>query len=287
MKSDKKKGTAIGIIAIVLWGALALLSDVSSQIPAFQLMAMSFAIGFLTIACKWKLSKLPILSLVKQPLPVWLLTVFGLFGYHFCYFLALRYAPVLQAGLIAYLWPLLIVIFSVWLLNRPVGRFLWLGVILSLIGCILLIWTPEARFESSYLVGYGLALACALVWSLYSVLSARFTQVSSDFIGWGCFATALLALVCHLALENTLWPLSFDLWLGVSLLGIGPVGFAFVAWDYGMKNGDVALLGSLSYLAPLLSTALLILWGNGVLTIGLAVGGGCVILGAVFASLNK
>src|SRR5439155_282145 len=43
---------------------------------------------------------------------VLLLGVYGLFAYHFCLFLALRLAPPIEANLINYLWPLLIVVLS-------------------------------------------------------------------------------------------------------------------------------------------------------------------------------
>ena len=51
-------------------------------------------------------------------------------------------------------------------------------------------------------------------------------------------------------------------WLALVSLGVGPTGAAFLLWDNGTKRGDIALLGSLSYLAPLLST-LLLLWTTG------------------------
>ena len=282
---DKQtKGTFIGLVAIILWGALALLSDVSSQIPPFQLMAMSFTIGFLVIYIKWRLTGSSPIKLLEAPPLFWLLSIFGLFGYHFCYFLALRYAPVVQAGLVAYLWPLFIVILSVLWLKRAVTRFLWLGVLLSVVGCFMLIWQPDGDFKTEYLIGYGLAFACALIWSSYSVLSAKFSAVPSDFIGWVCAFTAVLAFICHLLLEQPLWPLSSSLWFGVVLLGIGPVGIAFVVWDHGMKHGNVALLGSLSYLAPVISTCLLLVWADGVLTASMAIGGSLVIIGAILAA---
>ena len=39
------------------------------------------------------------------------------------------------------------------------------------------------------------------------------------------------------------------------------IGLAFVVWDIGMKQGDVALLGVASYAAPVLSTIILVLAG--------------------------
>ncbi len=41
-------------------------------------------------------------------------------------------------------------------------------------------------------------------------------------------------------------------------LGLGPVGLAFYVWDIGVKQGDILLLGTASYAAPLLSTLVLV-----------------------------
>jgi drug/metabolite transporter (DMT)-like permease len=45
------------------------------------------------------------------------------------------------------------------------------------------------------------------------------------------------------------------------VLGVGPVGAAFYAWDIGMKRGDIRVLGAASYATPLLSTGFLIMAG--------------------------
>lgn len=278
------RATLSGCVAIILWGCLAFLTDINRQIPPFQLMTMSFATGFAVIALKWKLTGQNAMALFKQPRSTWVLTLFGLFGYHFFYFMALRFAPVAQAGLVAYLWPLFIVLLATRLLNQPVKLLLVVGAIISLLGCWLLIYRPDMQLSTQHIWGYCFAIACALIWSLYSVLSSKRTQVPSDFIGWGCGVTALLALVCHLVLEQTLWPLSSSQWVGILLLGAGPVGIAFVAWDHGMKKGNLPLLGSLSYLAPLLSTVILIVWADVQVTGQLVLGGAMILGGAIMAA---
>jgi len=48
----------------------------------------------------------------------------------------------------------------------------------------------------------------------------------------------------------------------VLLLGLGPVGAAFYAWDHGVKRGNLPVLGALSYASPLLSTIVLVLAGR-------------------------
>ena len=50
-------------------------------------------------------------------------------------------------------------------------------------------------------------------------------------------------------------------WLGILLLGLGPVGGAFYLWDFGLKKGNKQLLASLSFFTPLLSSVLLSLAG--------------------------
>jgi len=67
--------------------------------------------------------------------------------------------------------------------------------------------------------------------------------------------------LCHLYGETTVWAAPWTAWLGVLALGLGPVGIAFFTWDIGMKQGNLPLLGVLSYAAPLISTLLLLLTG--------------------------
>ena len=108
---SRPAATLVGFSAVSLWSLLAFLTAASGTMPAFQLTAITFGIGGLAGVALWLVRPQAIKAL-KQPLPVWLLGVVGLFGYHFCYFFALRNAPPVEAGLINYLWPVLIVVFS-------------------------------------------------------------------------------------------------------------------------------------------------------------------------------
>src|SRR5690606_40607036 len=112
-----------------------------------------------------------------------------------------------------------------------------------------------------YALGYGAAFLCAFTWAGYSLLTRRFDRVSTDVVTGFCLATSMLSLVCHLLLETTVWPVGSGEWLAVVGLGLLPVGTAFYAWDYGVKNGDIQIIGAASYAAPLLSTLFLVLSG--------------------------
>ena len=126
--------------------------------------------------------------------------------------------------------------------------------------------------SGEYAIGYATALVAAVFWAGYSVLSRRFAQVPTDAVTGFCLATAALATVAHLALEQTVWPSGTE-WMAVVGLGTGPVGLAFFLWDIGVKRGDLPVLGAASYAAPLLSTIVLIVAGQAEATwlIGLAI----------------
>jgi drug/metabolite transporter (DMT)-like permease len=255
---SRSTATFIGFTAVLLWSLLAFLTAASGTVPAFQLTAVTFAIGGLSLL----VIRPGAIKAMRQPLPVWVLGVGGLFGYHFCYFFALRNAPPVEAGLINYLWPLLIVVFSALL---PGERLKWqhiAGCALALAGAVLVVTRGKGfGFDPQYSLGYATALCAAVIWAGYSVLSRRFAAVSSDAIAGFCLVTALLATVCHLLLEQTVWPADLWQWAALIGLGLGPVGLAFYVWDIGVKRGDIQVLGAASYSAPLLSTLILILTG--------------------------
>ena len=216
---------------------------------------------------------------------MWILGVGGLFGYHFFYFMALRNAPPIEAGLIAYLWPLLIVVFSALLPGERLRWYHMAGALLGLGGSALLITGGESlNFRPEYALGYAAAAACALTWSGYSVFSRRFGHVKTDTVGWFCAAAAVLGLLAHLAFEKTIWPADAGEWLAVLGLGLGPVGSAFFVWDYGVKRGNIQALGVASYAAPLISTLLLVAFGAGEASWVVAVACAAIVGGALLAS---
>ena len=186
---------------------LALLTAASGAVPPFQLAAMTFAvgaaIGFAWIAATRRWRDL------RQPWPVWLLGVGGLFGYHALYFTALRNAPPVEAGLIAYLWPLLIVVFSALLPGERLRWFHVCGAMLGLLGTALIV-TKGGRiaFDPAYAAGYLAALGCAFTWSTYSILSRRLSGVPSGVVAGFCLATALLSALAHMLFETSAWPVS-------------------------------------------------------------------------------
>src|SRR4051794_13783151 len=256
-----RTATLIGLTAILMWSLLAVLTVATGKIPAFQLAAMTFAIGALVAFASF-LFRPSAFAALKQPVVAWVVGVGGLFGYHALYFLALRFAPPAEAGLLNYLWPLLIVLFSSLLPGERLLSHHIIGALLGLAGTVLLLMGGGGSgFEAGQLPGLAAAFVAAFVWASYSVMSRRLKAVPTDAVAGFCLATAVLAALVHIIVEKTVWPETSGQWLAIVALGVGPVGAAFFTWDIGMKRGDIRVLGAASYVTPLLSTAFLILAG--------------------------
>jgi drug/metabolite transporter (DMT)-like permease len=275
---------AAGLGAIALWGALATLSVLAGPVPPFQMVAMTFAIGAAIGVLRARRRDVAWCALLRWPARVWLLGVVGLFGYHALYFAALQLAPPAKANLVNYLWPLLIVLLSAPLAGERLGWSHLAGTILGFAGVALLAFGRGASFADIHLPGYLLALGCAFTWSLYSVLSRRFGETPTDAIAAFCAAASLLSLICHLLFEAPVWPATTLAWFAVIALGLGPAGTAFYLWDHAVKHGDIRALGALSYAAPILSTALLIVTGLAQPNSTLLLAALLVTFGAVLAS---
>lgn len=281
-----------GLAAIVLWSTLASLTALAGPIPPFQLAAMTFGIGAIAAGIGVSASGRPIAEIVSAPAGALALGVGGLLGYHALYFYALQTAPAIEANVVNYLWPLLIVLFSAALPARLGGLRLTVwhvaGAFAGLAGVVIALAGP-ATVPSSGSIGAGhvAALAAAAVWAAYSVASRLYRDVPSASVVAASALTAIGALAIHLAAESTAWPQSAAAWAAVAAMGVGPVGLAFTLWDGAVKHGDIRLVGVISYATPLLSNALLAGLGLGQAGPWLWLAVVLVTLGAVLAARDS
>jgi drug/metabolite transporter (DMT)-like permease len=265
--------------AIGLWSLLAALAVGLREVPPFLLLGLSLTGAGLLALPTWRQWRVPTGTL--------LLGVYGLFGFHLLLFLALRRAPAVEANLINYLWPLLIVVLAplllpgVWLTWRHVA-----GALLGLAGAALVITGGRWTLSSAHWQGYLLAAGSAFIWATYSLGTRRVAAFPTAAVGLFCLVSGLLALGCHGLLEPGYRP-SAPQWLLIGVLALGPMGAAFFLWDAALKRGDARAIGALSYLTPLGSTLVLVASGQGSLTALVVVAGVLIVGGAVLGSSKR
>jgi drug/metabolite transporter (DMT)-like permease len=255
-------GTLFALGAIALWATLASLGVALAQVPPFLLTGLALIVGSVPA---W-----PLARQWRVPWSTLAIGVYGLFGFHFLLFVALRHAPPLEANLVNYLWPLLIVVlapvFLPGLALRPVhvGAALvgFVGAALAIVG--------GRGLAGGFSWGYLAAAGSAFIWASYSLLTRRVAHFPTAAVGLFGLVSGVLALACHAALEPAVALSGRDLVL-IALTGLGPLGAAFFLWDAALKRGDPRRIGILSYLTPLASTLLLALTSGRPLTVWIAV----------------
>ena len=252
--------TFLALLAITLWATLASLGTALAHLPPFLLTGLALIIG-----------SLPSWPLVLRDRAAWrvpprtlALGVYGLFGFHFLLFIALRNAPPVEANLVNYLWPLFMVVLAPVLLPGLSLRPLHLAAaLLGFAGAAVAILGTRggAGAGANAIQGYwGFlpALGSAFIWASYSLWTKRVEAFPTSAIGLFGLVSGVLSLACHALLEAPA-ALSGKDWLLLVLCGLGPLGAAFFVWDMALKRGDPRRIGILSYLTPLGSTALLLL----------------------------
>jgi len=252
MKSD-----LLALAAIALWGTLAPLGVQLAHVPPFLLTGLGLLVG--------SVISLPLarfrLSRWRVPLPTLLVGVYGLFGFHFLLFIALRNAPAVEANLINYLWPLGMVVMAPLFLKdvQLRGRHI-VAALIGFTGAAVAILGRGGPLGGAveFHVGYLIALASAFVWASYSLLTRRLPAFPTAAVGGFAAASGVLSLVCHGLLEPAVAISTQDLVL-IAILGLGPLGGAFFLWDAAIKLGDTRRIGLLAFATPILSTVMLLL----------------------------
>lgn len=244
----------LGIITILCWGSLATFGNLLIHLPPFYILGVTFLIGSIPAFFKWR-EMFPSLKIL-------LLGVGGYFGYHFFLFYAFRYAPAIEANLINYLWPVIMVLITpIFFPEKNLKTYHIIGAAFSIIGSVVLVLGSGVGLESDNMFGYMLALLAAITWPLYSISKKKMPSSSVWAIGGFCLVSGLLCIVTHFFIEPRVVLQSHDAWI-LFVMGIGPFGIAFYCWDLALRDGDSQVMGALAYLTPVLSTLGLVLFAG-------------------------
>ena len=279
--------TLYALAAIALWSSLALLGTMLQHVPPFLLTGIALLAGSLLA---W-----PFYRQWRVSWSALALGVYGLFGYHFFLFIALRNAPAVEANLVNYLWPLGIVLMAplflpgirltaIHLIAACAG---FSGAVMAILGDTLLASGLQGLVSKGFAWGYIPAAASAFIWASYSLMAKRLNLQGRGFptaaIGLFGVVSGVLSLLCHALLELPV-ELSNRDWLLLGLMGVGPLGAAFFLWDAALKNGDARSIGILSYITPLASTVILMFATDRPLTLGIALSTGLILGAAILGS---
>lgn len=263
-------GTAGGAAAVLIWSSAAPVIASAVGVDPFLYVALGDGVAAAVFLLMWIVQrKNPLPALKAVPLWLYGLGLIGISVHNLTWVAAVQQAPPLEATLIIYTWPLLLIVFSTISLRQKFHWYHLVAGMLGLAGVAALLVGRGLGLEGFQLMpGHLWAIVSALSWSVFSAVAARYPDQGSDFLGVVFFLSAaingciwLLYLGAPAAPVQSLW-----------IVGAASIFFAlgYAMWDFGMKHGNAQLIGVASFLTPVLSAIYLVLLGQAALTIYLA-----------------
>lgn len=250
-----------GLGAILCWASLA--AAVGESLRNLAPEAVLFY-GLLAAAVSLMLWQAARRRPLRWPgLPIALLGVYGIWGYHTLLVLALSMAPQIEANILNYAWPLWIVLMGAALPGHRLSGRIALAGLLGFAGVVLVIGGGhlpglggDAAALGEHLPGYAVAVAAGLCWASFTVLLRRFVPPGEDAMPLFCVLAVAPAgaLVLARGVPLAVAPEQIPLLL---YFGLVPLGLSFVLWERAVQGCNVQVLGILSFLTPVLSTLML------------------------------
>lgn len=274
--------TLLAFAAIGMWSFLGYLGTSLDGVPPLLIVGLALCISGLVSTVRLGDWRVPVRTLA--------IGVGGIFGYHFFYFTGLQHAPAVEANLVNYLWPLLIVLLSpVYLPAYRLKKNHVVGALTGMAGAGLIASGGKISLDFANLPGYLSAAFAAIIWASYSLLTKRVPPFSTGAVGGFCLFSGILSLGIFFLQGGSMGAvaaLTGRDWIYLVLLAAGPLGGAFFVWDASLKRGDPRIIGSLAYITPMTSTLLLVFLGGHAFTWVSGVAMALIVIGAVIGSLN-
>lgn len=240
---------------IFLWSSLAIFAEQINHLPSLLTLGVSFFLGTL----------LGVKSFNKDTsLKAIIITSVSYFFYHFFLYESFRYAPVLEANLIQYLWPSFIIILGpVLIKGEKYNNSFFVALVGSIVALSILGINAFDSLTSIHLRGYLYAFGAAVVWSIFSIISKGDSNFNQKSVSIGCMSTSLVSLLIYFTFQKE-GKLDIQLYniIFLVIIGLGPFGLAFYLWDKSLKECSTKQIGVASLLTPVLSNLLLFIFGD-------------------------
>jgi len=269
--------------AVLLWSLAPTLGALARSVPPLQLTALCFAVAsVMTAPVVYRKGRTPGGG-IGSAAPICLMTPLLMVGAVGCYFWGLARAPAGNVTLVTYIWPVLFVVATEILAWGRVRVSVVIGCLLAFAGAGLLLLSEGASLQTSW-TGYAAGVLSGTSWAAFSLVARRQAVPIARQLPVLCMLAALWATLAHGLTEPTLWPLAGPEAVWIVLIGAGPYGVAFLFWDYALRRGPGATVGTMAYAVPVLSAAILLVTGFAALRWQLPVAAAMVMTGCLVAS---
>jgi len=254
---NKNRALIYALITVAIWGTAATASKLMlKNISNFQLMfyvalfATISTFGILFFTRKIKSSYI----LFKENWSIILLL--GIIGsgiQQFFYFTALANGPTAQINVLNYMWPIFMLLLSVFILKEKLSFKIIISFLLGIIGVYIVITRGQFfSFQIQYLYAYLLALGGAFCWALFSILNKtkNYEPISSVFL---FNLVGLIFMTLVMLFTNSSFNVPFNQLIGSFYIGLFPTTIALILWVKALQIGKASFIANLGHLTPFIS----------------------------------
>lgn len=257
VKNKKTSAYANLALCIILWASIPvttkkMLVELDSlQVLFFSTILSTLVLGILLIVQK-KTSDLKNYN-KSQYSTMFFLGFIGNYLYYVFLYGALSKTTASEGFILAYTWPIMVLVLSFIILKDKVTLQKLAGVLISFFGIIVITTNGNiTTFNLTNLQGDVLALSGAFVFALFSVLGKKFNfdKTISVFI---YFLSALLFIIPTVLIFTSITFPSFNVWLWIIYNGVFVNGISYIFWFKALEGGETHIVSNLLYLTPFIS----------------------------------
>lgn len=278
-------------LAVLLWASTAAVAKLLLQdINNLQLMFYSFMFSILVlliiVIVQGKLRLLKEYK-AKDFVRMTLMGTLGCYLYYIFLFGAIMYAPAQEAFIINDLWPMIVVIFAIFILKEKITPKKILGLVLSFIGVYIVATKGELlSFTFSNAKGDILAILAAISYGLFSVLGKKYKYEAFTSILIYYFFGFILVLFTILTFSS-IPNVSLAQLTGLAWIGIMTNALAFVFWFKALEHGDTSKMANIILVTPFLSLIYIYFLLNEPILISSIIGLVLIVLGIAIQESRK
>jgi len=262
-KIDKKDNPYILMgILIILWGSFSAVSKlVLGHLDSFQIQFYMFGLAaiIMTVSMYSRDGMKKLRRLKRKELIKLMLFALPSFLYYFLYTAALRMIPAIEASMLNYLFPIMIVIFAIPINGERINASKLISVFIGFSGMLIIITNGDFNnLKLSNIPGDILAIAAAVCWGIFSNLGKKnnIDQALSNYVY--VLVAFILSFINLLLFSEFIIP-DTSAFLGVLWISLSNIVLSYHLWFKVLKVTSSALAASLSFITPFVTLAFIML----------------------------
>lgn len=289
---NQSKAYGLALISIAFWSTMgtAFKLTLSYLNPGMLLLIATFtAFIFLgtVLLIKGKLNILKKLT-KRQALNSALMGLFNPFLYYLVLFEAYNLIPAQEGVALNYIWPVILVIFSIIFLKQHITLLSVLAIIVSFAGTVVIaVHGNFTDFRFSNTTGVILAIGSAFFWASFWIINMKDTReaIVKMFVNFAF--GALYILSWNIYKQNIILPPIQGLG-GAIYIGVFEMGLTFVLWLTALKlSTHTARVSNLVFISPFISLILVSIFVGEKILLSTVIGLAIIVSGIVIQQYSQ